>query len=120
MNILANAINALEEFHTTRTHQDRPTQPSQIVMRTSFLNRQWAEIAIADNGAGTPKAIQSQIFEPFFTTKPTGKSTRMGISIRHQMIAKKHSGRLICRSVPGQGAEFLIQIPVQQRIYVAS
>jgi signal transduction histidine kinase len=68
-------------------------------------------VAIADNGPGIAKEIQQQIFNPFFTTKPVGKGTGMGMSISYQIITEKHRGKLACFSQPGQGTEFVIQIP---------
>jgi two-component system NtrC family sensor kinase len=119
MNILANAIDALEELNTKRTYQENQDNPSQITIRTSVIDHQWVEIAIADNGSGIPKEIQQRIFEPFFTTKPVGKGTGIGMSISHQITTEKHRGKLVCSSTPGKGAEFIIQIPIQQQIYVA-
>ncbi len=106
MNILANAIDALDE-----AHQKKQQQTSQIYITTKTLNSDWIEIAIKDNGPGIPPEIQAKIFEPFFTTKPVGKGTGMGMSISNQIITEKHNGKLLCNSSPGQGTEFLIQIP---------
>ena len=114
MNILANAIDALEETTANRTYQQIKDEPSQITISTTMIDSQWLEIAIADNGAGIPAAIQKQIFNPFFTTKPMGKGTGMGMSISYQIITERHHGRLECMSAPHQGAKFVIQIPVRQ------
>ncbi|MEB3232942.1 MAG: HAMP domain-containing sensor histidine kinase, partial [Leptolyngbyaceae bacterium] len=72
---------------------------------------QWVEVAIADNGPGIPSHLQQRIFDPFFTTKPVGKGTGLGMSISHQIIIEKHRGQIKCNSTPGQGTEFIIQIP---------
>lgn len=114
MNLLANAIDALEECNMRRTAQEMEAEPSQIRIRTSMLDAQWVEIAIADNGVGIPEQIQKRIFDPFFTTKPIGKGTGMGMSISYQIITEKHGGKLQCFSTIGQGAEFVIQIPIRQ------
>ncbi len=114
MNILANAIDALEESNANRTYQEIEAQPNQITIRTSVLQDDWIEIAIADNGPGMPAAIQQRLFDPFFTTKPAGKGTGMGMSISFQIITEKHRGRLKCSSSPGSGTEFMIQIPMRQ------
>jgi two-component system, NtrC family, sensor kinase len=116
MNILSNAIDALEENNTQRTAQEIKTQPSQITIRTSTIDAQWVEIAIADNGVGVSEQIQQRIFDPFFTTKPVGKGTGMGMSISYQIITEKHGGKLKCFSTIGQGTEFVIQIPIRQQI----
>lgn len=114
MNILANAIDALEEFNTKRNHQEIATNPSRITIRTSTIESKWVEIAIADNGCGIPEAIQQRIFDPFFTTKPVGKGTGMGMSISYQIITQKHNGKIKCFSTPEKGTEFIIEIPIQQ------
>ncbi|MBW4581793.1 MAG: response regulator [Tildeniella nuda ZEHNDER 1965/U140] len=114
MNILVNAIDALEELSAKRTYQENQDHPSQITIRTAAIDNQWVQIAIADNGSGIPKELQQRIFDPFFTTKPVGKGTGMGMSISHQIITEKHQGKLVCLSTPDQGTEFIIQIPTQQ------
>ena len=112
MNILANAIDALEEFNTKRTYQQIQDNPNHIIIRTSVIDSQSVEIAIADNGNGIPEQIQDQIFDPFFTTKPVGKGTGIGMSISYQIITEKHDGQLKYSSKLGQGTEFVIQIPI--------
>ena len=114
MNILANAIDALEEFSAKHTYQENQKNPRQIIIRTSIIDSQVVQIAIADNGAGIPEEIQQRIFDPFFTTKPVGKGTGMGMSISYQIITKKHHGKLLCNSTLNKGAEFVIQIPLRQ------
>jgi len=116
MNLLANAIDALEEANAKRTFDEIKDNPSQITIRTC-MSGQWVEIAILDNGPGIPEKVREQIFAPFFTTKPIGKGTGMGLSISHQIIVEKHGGKLECFSNPNQGTEFMIQIPVQQQAF---
>ncbi|GAB4276692.1 MAG: hypothetical protein Fur0025_02060 [Oscillatoriaceae cyanobacterium] len=108
MNILANAIDALEE---------QPS-PSLITIRTRLVQGKEgdvAQITIADNGPGIPAAIHSRLFDPFFTTKPVGKGTGLGLSIAHQIVVEKHGGTLVCISPPGGGTEFIISIPLSRR-----
>ncbi|MBD2195081.1 HAMP domain-containing histidine kinase [Calothrix anomala FACHB-343] len=116
MNILSNAIDAMEEQNSQRTVAEIKAQPSQITIRTSVIDSQWVEIAIADNGVGIPENIQQRIFDPFFTTKPVGKGTGMGMSISYQIITEKHRGKLTCFSTLGEGTEFVIQIPIHQQV----
>ncbi|MEP0871284.1 ATP-binding protein [Trichocoleus desertorum AS-A10] len=111
MNILVNAIDALEEHNHKRTYQEMQTNPSQITIRTTAINAQWVQVAIVDNGKGMTQQTQQQIFNPFFTTKPVGKGTGMGMSISYQIITEKHGGKLECFSTLGKGTEFVIQIP---------
>lgn len=114
MNVVANAIDALEEVDANRTFQEIQEHPSQITIRTSIIADQWVEIAIADNGLGIPENVKARIFDPFFTTKSIGKGTGMGLSISYQIIVEKHGGNLECFSAPKQGTEFVIQIPIRQ------
>jgi signal transduction histidine kinase len=116
MNILANAIDAIEEFNTKRTYQEIANHPNQIVIRTLIIDSQSVQIAIADSASGMSEAIQQQIFNPFFTTKPIGKGTGMGMAISYQIITEKHGGKLECFSTLGEGTEFIIQIPVKQLV----
>ncbi len=119
MNILANAIDALEEVNVNRTSQEVKENPSCIRIRTSRVGEESVQITIADNGSGMPEHIKQQIFDPFFTTKPAGKGTGMGMSISHQIIIEKHSGKLECFSTPEVGTEFVMQIPVRRHIRAA-
>ncbi|NJR52522.1 MAG: response regulator [Leptolyngbyaceae cyanobacterium CSU_1_3] len=102
MNLLSNAIDALEESAIA--------SPA-ITIRTSVSDSTWVTISIADNGIGISESIRTKLFDPFFTTKPVGKGTGLGLSISHQIITQKHSGKIECCSTPGQGTEFVIQIP---------
>lgn len=114
MNVLSNAIDALEEGNEGRTQQELKDHPNHITIRTSVVDTNWVQIAIADNGAGIPKPIQDRIFEPFFTTKPIGRGTGMGLSISYQIIVEQHQGRFECVSSSERGTEFVIQIPIGQ------
>ncbi|MBW4419162.1 MAG: hypothetical protein KME13_08020 [Myxacorys californica WJT36-NPBG1] len=115
MNILANAIDAIEELKVKETDQDIKDHSNQITICTSAIDAQSMQIAIADNGIGISETIQKRIFDPFFTTKPIGKGTGMGMSISHQIITEKHNGKLECFSTPGKGTQFVIQLPIQQQ-----
>ncbi|NJL91313.1 MAG: sensor histidine kinase [Coleofasciculaceae cyanobacterium SM2_1_6] len=117
MNILSNALDAIEEQNNTLPAQGKNHNLGAITISTSVIsldNTDWAEIAIADNGLGIPEAIREKIFNPFFTTKPIGKGTGMGMAISYQIITKKHNGNLICTSTPGIGTQFVVRIPVHQ------
>jgi two-component system, NtrC family, sensor kinase len=88
-----------------------------IWIRTEVINPDWVEIRIADNGPGMSQEVRSRLFDTFFTTKPVGKGTGLGLSISHQIVIEKHGGKLNCISAIGEGAEFIIQIPMRQSIY---
>jgi len=115
MNLLSNAIDALEEAiaQPNSPFQDKTRKPS-IQIRTDLLNGQWVLIRISDNGPGIPEAVRQRLFDPFFTTKPVGKGTGMGLSISYQIVTERHRGTLECHSEPGNGAEFVVKIPLKQ------
>jgi signal transduction histidine kinase len=118
MNILTNAIDALEQATQERSTMGTEQHPNTITIRTEFLKRtekgEGASIVIgiADNGLGIPKAILGRIFDPFVTTKPVGKGTGLGLSISYQIVVEKHGGTLKCFSQPGKGTVFWIEIPL--------
>ncbi len=114
MNILSNAIDAIEEYNQKRTKEEIKKHPSQIKIRTQVIDDNWVAIRIADNGSGISENISSNLFDPFFTTKPVGKGTGLGLSISYQIIVEKHGGRIVCNSASGIGTEFLIEIPICQ------
>ncbi|MGB3654189.1 MAG: GAF domain-containing protein, partial [Rivularia sp. (in: cyanobacteria)] len=115
MNLLTNAIDALEEHNKQRTPQEIKTNPSEIQISTSVIDKDWVTISIADNGPGIPPEIQDQIFNPFFTTKPVGKGTGLGLSISYQIITEKHDGKLYFNSILDRGAEFVVEIPISRK-----
>ncbi|MGB3757732.1 MAG: ATP-binding protein, partial [Rivularia sp. (in: cyanobacteria)] len=108
MNILANALDALEEGIS-----DNNNSPT-IGIRTELVGCKQVKIYISDNGKGIPEKIKTRLFDPFFTTKPVGKGTGMGLSISYQIVVEKHCGSLECISAPGEGTEFVITIPLKQ------
>lgn len=113
MNLLANAIDALDEDNLKkgRSYEEIKQDPNRLIIKTSAIEGGGVEIKIADNGPGIPAQMQSRIFEPFVTTKPVGKGTGLGLSICHDIIIEKHGGSLLCNSQLGEGTEFVIRIP---------
>jgi len=125
MNILSNAIDALDEAAQQRVAAEKALlksgdQPSKIQIRTKVMEENWIAIHISDNGPGICESSQSKLFDPFFTTKPIGKGTGLGLSISYQIVVEKHGGRLSYYPAPKQGAEFVIEIPVQQSVRQAA
>ena len=110
MNILANAIDALDEAIMKGKLPDRVPQ---IQIKTQITSEERIVIQIADNGIGIPKPIQERLFEPMFTTKPVGKGPGLGLAIAHQIIVEKHNGTLSIDSEIGEGTVFAIEIPVE-------
>jgi two-component system, NtrC family, sensor kinase len=111
MNILNNAIDALESYNQGRDITEIEEHPSKIMITTEVGTNNSVLIRIADNGMGIPEAVKNRIFDPFFTTKPVGKGTGLGLSISYQIVVEKHGGTLSCISAPGKGTEFCIEIP---------
>jgi two-component system, NtrC family, sensor kinase len=116
MNVLTNAIDALEERDKQRTDLELEQTPSTIKIFTEQVDSNWIKIQITDNGTGIPESLQKQIFDPFFTTKPVGKGTGLGLSISYKIVTEKHQGRLQCHSCPERGTEFVIEIPLHKSI----
>ena len=114
MNILTNAIDAIDEYNKQRSLEEIKNHPSTIWICTQVLDRNQVIVLIGDNGSGMSEEVRGKLFDPFFTTKPVGSGTGLGMSISYQIIVEKHGGQLECISAPGQGTSFLIQIPIQQ------
>ncbi|MEG4203800.1 PAS domain S-box protein [Microcoleus sp. Pol7_A1] len=116
MNLLGNAIDALEEYNNHASNEiEISFRPKTIRISTS-ANSDTVTIRIADNGMGINQEVIHKLFDPFFTTKPVGKGTGLGLSISYQIIVEKHRGNLQCVSAPGEGAEFVIEIPISQKV----
>ncbi|MGB7444143.1 MAG: CBS domain-containing protein [Coleofasciculaceae cyanobacterium] len=132
MNLLTNAIDALEELRrdddqTASNNSVSTTLPSiiigtgikQVSDNDSFLTSPgeavYALIKIKDNGCGMTEAVHRRLFDPFFTTKSVGQGTGLGLLISYQIVVEKHGGQIYCISSPGQGTEFVIEIPVIQQ-----
>jgi signal transduction histidine kinase len=111
MNLLINAIDALEE----ESEKDINFVPQIRICTEVRENPEKSHInsiiiRIADNGAGIPETVKKRIFDPFYTTKPVGQGTGLGLSISYQIIVEKHKGKLECRSQLGEGTEFVIEL----------
>ncbi len=161
MNLLTNAIDALEEKMRSQQREEMGDQletatypPATITINTGIVARDthgslltpsygnascehpsplpsrreslrrtgssleytpYVFIRIADNGSGMTQKTQQQLFDPFFTTKPVGQGTGLGLAISYQIVVEKHGGQLWCNSAPGQGAEFVVEIPLRQQ-----
>jgi signal transduction histidine kinase len=124
MNLLSNAIDALEERRVAQTnqsfshpegsHPEGSTEAAPTIwIETEQVDDQ-AVIRIGDNGPQVPEAIQAHLFDPFFTTKDVGKGTGLGLAISYQIVVEKHQGQLFYTNV-SQGVEFVVQIPLRQK-----
>lgn len=127
MNILSNAIDAIEARCASAKEAERDGQPGgapSLHIHTEILSGGAASegsetrgdrvmIHIKDNGLGMAREVQQRVFDPFFTTKPVGKGTGLGLSISHQIVVERHGGQIHCISTLGEGTEFAIELPLQ-------
>jgi signal transduction histidine kinase len=105
MNIISNAIDELLA--------DNKLSNQKIIIQTKLIDSNKIEVRVRDNGSGIAPEIKEKIFDPFFTTKPVGKGTGMGLAISYQVV-EKHGGKIEVISEFGQGAEFVVTLPVAQ------
>ncbi|MBG1264563.1 response regulator [Nostoc commune] len=116
MHLLNNAIDAIEErMGSGEWGVGNQFSTCQIRIYTEVTDLNMVKIAIADNGPGIEESLRSRLFDPFFTTKAVGKGSGLGLSISYQIIVQKHRGNITCTSTVGKGAEFAIEIPIEQQ-----
>ena len=113
MNLLANAIDALEESNVGRGFNEIAVNPNRITICTDVMGEDYITIQITDNGTGMPEEVKKQIFDHLFTTKGVGKGTGLGLAIAHQIVVEKHGGTIEVKSESGVGTEFYIILPVR-------
>ncbi len=106
LNLVVNAAHSIEE-------KVKNGDKGEITVCTK-LRGHFAEIAVSDTGMGIPEEIQPRIYEPFFTTKEVGKGSGQGLAIAHNVIVKKHRGKLWFETERGRGTTFFIQLPIVQ------
>jgi two-component system, NtrC family, sensor kinase len=110
LNLIVNAAHAIGDVV-------KKTEGTKGVIKISARpNGPWAEIKIADTGAGIPESIRHRIFEPFFTTKEVGKGTGQGLAIAWSTVVEKHRGQLSFESTVGQGTTFTIRLPIRPEV----
>ena len=110
MNLIANAIDALEESNSSQKMVE--IAPNQISITTEIDNaKQQVIIRIGDNGMGMSEEVKKKIFGRLFTTKGVGKGTGLGLSIARQIVEEKHGGQITFTSELGKGTEFTISLP---------
>ena len=119
MNLLANAIDALEDSNQGRSSAEIKANPNEIIVKTEVsADRQQVVVRVKDNGMGMSDAVKRKIFDHLFTTKGVGQGTGLGLAIARQIVVEKHGGTLEVNSDLGQGAEFIITIPVKATVPV--
>ncbi|MBW4528181.1 MAG: GAF domain-containing sensor histidine kinase [Phormidium tanganyikae FI6-MK23] len=115
MNLLSNAIDALEEHWSACSSQGRVDFAPTLTIETEVVDAAGVALRFIDNGPGLSEATCQRIFDPFFTTKPLGKGTGMGLALSYQIVVEKQGGRLQCVSRLGQGAEFILHLPMRMQ-----
>ncbi|MEG5159608.1 PAS domain S-box protein [Microcoleus sp. AT3-A2] len=114
MNIIANAIDAIEERYHQLSVPQSETKSGRIAISTGVTPQNTVRVEISDNGTGISEGIVERIFNPFFTTKAVGKGTGLGMSIAHSIVVEKHKGKIDCISSIGCGTTFKIEIPIDK------
>ena len=113
MNILANAIDALDMTNEGKTFAEIKANPHKIIINTEVsTENNTVLISIKDNGMGMPESIRERIFDNLFTTKGVGKGTGLGLAIAKQIVEETHGGKISCNSTLGKGTEFVIELPI--------
>jgi signal transduction histidine kinase len=122
MNLLDNAIAALEPYRTASPSKAAARTPTLAIVTQDLPptpeichGQATTLIEIRDNGTGMDALTRDRIFDPFFTTKPVGQGTGLGLAIAYKIITDSHRGRISCRSIPGEGTTFYIRIPRSRR-----
>jgi len=111
MNLIANAIDAVEESNKGKTFKEIEKDPNRITIRTELSeDKKSILVRISDNGSGLSEEAIAKIFEQGFTTKEVGKGTGLGLAIARQIVVEKHSGTIEVRSKLGEGTEFEIRL----------
>ncbi|MEL6159212.1 MAG: ATP-binding protein [Cyanobacteria bacterium J06554_11] len=109
MGLLSNAIDAV-------TVERRPAVSEPTITITTEAGQDCIRIAVQDNGIGMDPDILQQVFDPFFTTKAVGNGAGLGLSMSYQIVQVNHQGNLTCKSEPGQGTTFTMEIPLSLKI----
>ncbi len=104
LNLIVNAAHAIQG-----TGRDEKG----VIKISTRSNGRYAEIRVADNGTGIPKAAQSSVFNPFFTTKDVGKGTGQGLAICQDVVVSKHHGEIFFETEEGAGTTFVIRLPLK-------
>ncbi|OAB63329.1 hybrid sensor histidine kinase/response regulator [Leptolyngbya valderiana BDU 20041] len=113
LNILANAIDALDEKSSDRTFADLEARPNRIILQTEVSeDGRSVTVWIRDNGVGMSEEVRGKIFDSGFTTKAVGRGTGLGMAISRQIIEGKHRGSIGVESTVGDGTTFSIVLPL--------
>ena len=130
LNLLENAIDALENCYTQQSERPAQSQDNQqnlalgwtpkITITVGLNDREEVSITIADNGSGIHPAIKDRLFDPFFTTKPVGQGTGLGLATSRTIVVEQHQGRLECLSELDKDTQFTITFPLAKAVSVST
>jgi len=110
LNLINNAFYAVSE---KKKHVPGGYEPT--VTLTTVRDNGRIEVRVKDNGSGISQKNLDKIFQPFFTTKPTGQGTGLGLSLAYDIV-KAHGGEIKVETSEGQGAEFILQLPLKEKV----
>jgi hypothetical protein len=116
--VLQLVVNAAQAIQEAQEKQGQKTKGTITV--STRQNGPWVEMRVADNGVGIPPENLSKIFDPFFTTRPVGQGRGQGLCIARSIVVDGHGGAIDVESKPGQGATFIVRLPVLQSAQEAS
>ena len=115
LNIFRNGAQAMAEYHEERKDKGQESDRPRFVIRLAReTGGGMLRVEIEDNGPGMEQAIRKRVFEPFFTTKPVGLGTGLGLSVSYFIICENHRGTMTVESEPGNGAKFIICLPLER------
>ncbi|KAF3883842.1 MULTISPECIES: ATP-binding sensor histidine kinase [Nostocales] len=113
MNLLANAIDALEESNLGKSMTEIAAKPNRITIKTHVAESgQHIVIRIADNGVGMSQEVKQKVFDHLFTTKAVGKGTGLGLAIARQIVVEAHGGTIDVDVIPQEKTEFVVTLPI--------
>jgi signal transduction histidine kinase len=115
LNLYNNAFYAVSEKKKLQGDNYEPTVSVSTKRIGNKTDSYGVEISVKDNGMGIPQNVLDKIYQPFFTTKPTGEGTGLGLSLSYDIV-KAHGGELKVETKEGEGAEFIIQLPVKENL----
>ncbi len=102
LNIVNNAHQAMSQVPGKRI----------LTVTSALADASTIRVVFSDTGGGIPQEILDKVFDPFFTTRDVGLGTGLGLSIAHGIV-QEHGGRIWAESTPGEGATFIIELPVK-------
>jgi two-component system NtrC family sensor kinase len=112
LNLLNNAFYSIGEKKKSFSAETKSDHYNPTVLIATKKEKDNVIITVSDNGIGIPDKLKDKIFQPFFTTKPAGQGTGLGLSLAYDII-KAHGGNIRMESNNGDGAAFIIELPVK-------